>query len=134
MADQNANSPRNTWTSTGTALSVTVAGRYGNVSGKEAPDIGGEAAPLLGGGTRSDMGAVSRFGLLVCAVLRSTEPLGGERDENSVAGWGVVPESDFRLMYVRRFLRKAGEGTITERVFEGNYDQLVGYFRDHLVQ
>lgn len=69
-----------------------------------------------------------------CAVLLSADARFVERDDNRAAGFVVAPDGDFQLMYVRRFLREVGEGTIPDRVFEGNYDQLVIYLRGCLNQ
>lgn len=64
----------------------------------------------------------------------SAEDRGCERDDNRAAASAVAPDADFQLMCVRRLLREAGEGTITERIFEGSCDQLVGYLGGRLDQ
>lgn len=37
-------------------------------------------------------------------------------------------------MYACRLISESGEGVIPELVYEGSYDQLVGYLREHLDQ
>lgn len=46
----------------------------------------------------------------------------------------AMGDGDFQHMCVHRFLREAGEGTIIGRVYDGNYDQLVGHLRGRLDQ
>lgn len=50
-------------------------------------------------------------------------------------GSGAVQDhgGDFQFLYVRRFLREAVEEKIPERIFEGNYDQLVVFMSKYWV-
>lgn len=47
-------------------------------------------------------------------------------------GTSTAGDGGLQLNYVRRFLREAGEGTMPESAYDGNYDQLVGYLRGRL--
>lgn len=134
MTDGHASLPRNARASYGTAVGVPDVRLSGDVNGTETSAVGGRVAPGSGVGNTGGWHAVSRFGSLSCAILPSTAA--GNKDSADGSESGVVsePDGDFHLMYGRRFLCEAGEEVISERVSEGNYDQLVIYLRGRLDQ
>lgn len=67
---------------------------------------------MSGSGVDGGWDAVYRFCSLCFVFLTSTEDRNGERGDVFEPGSVATPDGDFQLMYLRRFLRDAGEGMI----------------------
>lgn len=112
--------------SDGTTVDVVGVRSSGDVSGTGSPVVYGGVAPGSGIGVTGERDAVSSFGSIGCAVLTSAEACDEERTAAREDGDVVAPDGDLQLMYRHHLLREVGEGVLPERVYEGNYDQLVG--------
>lgn len=116
MAEDNAGSPRNGDAATITAVHMYVASPN-EVADQTVPRDGALLSAVGGDGCWYH-NLVSRFGPLDSAVLSEVDVRGGERRRsNGVDAQGTIAaeDGDFQLMYMQRFLREAGEGTIPER-------------------
>lgn len=69
---------------------------------------------------------MSCLGSLGGAVIPTVEGSGGSLTSGVEYGPAITTDGEFQLMYVRHFLREAGERMIREGPQEGNYNDLVG--------
>lgn len=89
-------------------MGVSVAGVHlsGETNRDETPAVDGDVWPFARRGVTGGGDAVSRFGSFGCAMSPTVEACnvepGGRREAGSVS----MPDGDFQLMYVHRFLRQ----------------------------
>lgn len=101
-------------------MSVTGDGPSGGIGGNAAPAAISTSGLGSGDCRVGDRDSVSRFGPLGDAVVPRVEARSGAATSSRDDGTAVVADGNFQLMYVRLFLCKVGEGTIPERVYEGD--------------
>lgn len=135
MTKEGAGSPRNWYA--GADMAEGASANSSGGGGDNAVPRAGVSVPRAEGDGSREQYLVSQFGQLESAGLPGANAVGSERDRPSgcsAPGASATGTCDFPLMYAQRFFREDGEGVIPERVYEGNYDQLVGYLRGPLDQ
>lgn len=123
MAEEKPGLPRNGDAVASSAAHMSVASP--NDVGDETVPHAGASASAIGREGDRERDLVSRFGRLGSAVLPEVDVGGGDRGCTNgvdVPGTNDAGDDDFQLMYVRRFLRQDGDGTITERVYDVKFD------------
>lgn len=128
ITEENAGSTRNGDVAANKDAHISVASH--NEIGDETVLRAGSSASAVGGHGDRERDLVSRFRRLGSVLLTEVDVRGcvcGRTIGFGAPGTSAVEDGDLQRMYVLCFLREAGEGTITDSVYDGNYDQLVGY-------
>lgn len=135
MNEEGAGTPRNGDVATDRAAGAS-AGSPGEGGDNTVPHACASVSGDDGNGIRERY-LVSWFVWPGSAVLPGANDVSSERDPTSGGGKpgaSATENGDVQLMYVRRYLREAGEGVIPKPLYEGYDDQLLGYLRGRLDQ